>query len=374
MSQSSFGRERDDDLIPPQAFAVLVTAMLVNLNFLGSPRSIVHAARQDAWLSIILNGGLIALTACIMFALIRQHPGKTLVEITEKLLGRWLSILILLLYVCVWLFIMGATVKLQAHLFTRTLLPNTPPIVLSIYILALAVYIARHGIEPMSRLFLTLLPPFFIAVLTICIFTLSRYDTGRLLPVLEGGFRPVLQGTWITYGASYGLEFILMMGPLTTKIKGGLKATFVGIGFVVVPALFLIILLIIRFGVEGVSNLTWATLSLIETADIPGFTGFRLDPVFLGIWTLLVFCAISFHLYLTGAVFKRMLRLKDGNWPISLAAMFLLISCMININPVEIHQFLEDYLRWITPVVTFIIPTFLLALGSIKRLITGGSN
>lgn len=361
-------RERDNDTIPTQALAVLLVAAIVDLNFLGAPRAIVAAAGHDGWLSVPVSLPPYLLTVWVLFRLVERHPGMTLVEISRQVLGPYLGVPVVVLYGVFWILSAAFLVQLQSHLFTRALLPNTPPFVLSAYMLVLAVYLARHGLEPMARLFLLLVVALVLTLAPLALLTVGRSDPGRLLPVLEGGWRPVLQGAWVTYGAGHGVEFLLMTGPFLATYRGGLKASIAGAVLVNVLATAVTLLLIMRFGARDVANHSWPTLSLVTVVELPGFTGFRLDPLFLSLWCVFVFASVTFRLYLTAFAAQRLLRLSQIRGPVLAAAAVVASLCAVDVNPLDLLAWVGPLIRWITPVFTLFIPLLLLAVGALRGL------
>lgn len=367
----SSGRERANDLIPPQALAPLTVAMLVDLNFLGVPKVIIERAGRDAWISVLLGSAVTVLAVVLMFRLLRRHPGKTLVEMSEDVLGRFLGGAVGLLYALFWTAVTASIVQMQSYLFTRALLPNTPPLILTLYMLALAFYLARHGVEPLSRLCLLFLGLFLLTLVPLGLLVTARAEGARLLPIMEDGWMPVLRGAATAYAASHGTEFLLMMGAFLTTLRGGLKASCVGVALVVVPAMFVTALLVVRFGPQGSAALAWPTLSLVEVAEVPGFTGFRLDPIFLSVWTLFVFASVSFHLYLTGLALQRVFRLRSVDWTLLGTAVVVTGVCLVPVNPLDLLSMVDQTMRWMVPVFTLAIPIVLITVDAIRGSIQG---
>ena len=156
---------------------------------------IIEATGGDAWISVVVGSFVTVLSILLMFRLLRRHPGKTLVETSRDVLGPFLGIVVVLMYAVFWTGVTAGIVQLQSHLFTRALLPNTPPIVLALYMIVLAIYLARHGVEPMSRLFLLFLGLFLLIFVPLGFLVTARAEPARLLPILDAGWQPVLRGT-----------------------------------------------------------------------------------------------------------------------------------------------------------------------------------
>ena len=157
-----------------------------------------------------------------------------------------------------------------------------------------------------------------------------------------------------------------MMGPFLTALRGGLKASLVGFALVIVPAVFVTGLLVARFGPQGAAALSWPTLSLVEIAEVPGFTGFRLDPIFLSVWTLFIFAAVSFHLYLVGLALQRVFRLQTMDWTLLAVGIVVAGACLVPVNPLELLPMVDQAMPWLVPVFSLAIPALLVTVDAIR--------
>lgn len=362
-------RRWENDRIPPQALAVILISALAELNFLSGPREVVAAAGRDAWLSVILALLVLALAIWVNHDISRRFPRETLVEIAQGILGRPLGIAVVLFYVAFWILRSAMLLQLESHLFTTRLLTDTPGWVISLYMLVASTYIVRHGIEPMARLFIILLalyfPPLWLLVTGTYI---AGTDPLRLQPFLASGAGPVLRGTWVAYAQAPGIEVLLMIGPLLTRFRGSLSAAFIGLALIALPAVGLTAALIASFGAIDVVEHTWPTLALLELIKVPGFTGFRVDPIFVALWTLTVFASLSLSHYLASAALLRLLRLKSNRGPVFATAATIGLLAVLPVGLPLLLPWIETARLILVPLATLGLPLLLAALGALRRL------
>lgn len=360
----------ENDRIPPQALTVLIVVIIAEVNFLGAPRALALVAGRDAWLSTLLGFILAGFVVWMLFSLSKRFPDKTLVEIAQHVLGRPLGIAVVLYFIVFWLLRAFWLLEIQSHLYTRQLLPNTPKFILAFYMLMLSAYLARHGIEPMARLFISFLGAYIVMVLIVLTFSFSmgNVDLGRLTPFLADGIVPVLHGAWISYAPAAGIEMILMIGPMLTRFRGSLSAGLTGLAFIAIPAVGSIALLTASFGYKTVSEIIWALLFLVEQIQVPGFSGLRLDPLFVALWSLLVFGSIALSQYLASAALRRLFRWGDNIWPIAITSGILGTSLVIPLDLPELERGYFILKPILMPIATIGLPLLILIVAYFRKL------
>lgn len=286
-------RERDNDLLPVQALTIIVWTALAHVNFLTAPRDIIAVSGRDSWLAVPLSFVLILLAIWIPLRVNQRFPDATLVEAARGLLGRALGGLVAVFYILYWLLGAGWLLRTQAHLLTTTLLTETPGWVLNVYFVLVTTYLVLHGLEPMARMFLLFVPLYAAPFLFVVLAGMSDADIGRLLPLLEDGVLPVLRGTWLAFVQGFGLSVLWMVLPHLRRRERALRAALVGIAFVALPASAANVVMLSMMGPREIAGLMYPTLLAFQLVELPGFTGFRLDPVFLMEWIAMAFSTVS---------------------------------------------------------------------------------
>ena len=151
------------------------------------PAAMVDAGRTAAWLLVLGTGlvsaGGIALAAVLM----RRYPGRSLVYATEDALGPVAGPVVNLAYFGL---LFGLTVFLlrqYIEVFITTLLPNTPPSVLALVLVAVILVPAYNGVEALGRTATMLLPLSLLAIISVIVFNMGRAHLDRLFPFWGSG-------------------------------------------------------------------------------------------------------------------------------------------------------------------------------------------
>ena len=360
-------RTRDDDKIPVQATGIFVIAAMSELNVLVAPSEVASAAGRDAWLSVLLGFVGLTLGCWLVVAVVRRHPGESLVEIVRSVLGRGPGTAVVLFYIVFWTTRTAVLTRVQAGLFGLTLLPATPETVVILLFLFLSTYLARHGVEPMSRFFLLTVPAYLAPLFVLIVASAPGMDLGRLQPVLGRGGGPVLEGALVAFAEGPGVETLLMVGPHLLRFDGAMKSAMIAMAYLSTTAVLLLVVLIARFGGFDVSEHVFPTLSLVETIDVPGFSGLRLDPVFNVLWFLAIFCSAALSHYAAASALYRLVPFRNSYRPVYVIALAAVALTMV---PTGFQQLLEWNLRWriyTVPAASLGIPLILYAASRLAR-------
>ena len=317
-------RELENDKLPPQALAIIVWTALAHLNFLTGPRDVTLVAGRDAWLATLLSFGLVAFCVWLPLRVSSLYRGLTVVEIARTLLGRPAGSALAAAFAVYWLAAAGWVLQSHSHVVVTHLLSETPRWITKAYLILVSTYLVRHGMEPMARLFLLLLPAYVVPILVIVISGINDMELGHLRPVLAQDPRALLRGVWVAFSQGAGMSSLWMVGPYLSRWRGAVRAAMTGISFLAVPALILMVTLISRFGPRNVSTEMYPPLSLFELVQIPGFTGFRLDPVFLTVWIGISFSSVALFHYAAASAVGRLLGVSDLRGPVWATAGVLL--------------------------------------------------
>ncbi|PHE52522.1 hypothetical protein COF68_34665, partial [Bacillus toyonensis] len=85
----------------------------------------IRTAKQDAWISLLIAGGVgIALTF-LATTLGSLYPKQTLIEFSQTILGKWLGKLLLIPYFFGWYMIIWITVREFGEFIIIALFHNT---------------------------------------------------------------------------------------------------------------------------------------------------------------------------------------------------------------------------------------------------------
>lgn len=204
------------------------------------------AAGRDAWLSTMagaVGGMLLFVMYWYPFSL---FPELTLIGCARKLLGKGFGTAVGFLYSLLFLYDAARDMRDGVELTSINILDATPRTVIALLMTLCMMYVAGLGIEVLARTgvcFWFVLIPIIIGMNTL-LFISGSLEFERLLPVLENGWRPVLESTLHeTLLFPYGeLLCMMMFMPFLQVKKKGVPPALLAIatgGFILAQAMVL---------------------------------------------------------------------------------------------------------------------------------------
>jgi spore germination protein KB len=203
--------------------STLFLAFLTGSSIINIPAPLTTAARNAAWLSLLLASGFgFLLLACILY-LYRKYPRMTLFEYSRQALGKWLTLLLAVPFILLVLTDLSYIVTDIAGFFTSVMMPFTPGYIFNSLILLIAALTVRAGIEVMARMFLLLMYITIIFGMVVIIFAIPYYNPVFLLPIFPEGIKPLLHGAYIASGFPYAeMVYFTFLLPFVSKDQEGL--------------------------------------------------------------------------------------------------------------------------------------------------------
>jgi len=168
--------------IPSSGLVFLMIGYIFGSSLILTPG---RAAGRDGWIAILfglVEGLLIAL---IFVTLSNRFPGKTLIEISDLVYGRYLGKLVSISFLW-YLFHLGSMVLSNfTSVFSSLFLTHTPQAVIGLMLILVCAMAARHGIEVLTRCSQVLTPLIVVILLLDTAMIMGQFKLQNLLPVLE---------------------------------------------------------------------------------------------------------------------------------------------------------------------------------------------
>lgn len=190
--------------------AILLFLMVTATGVLFVPSITTQRAKQDAWLaSLILPfiTGLIVLW--VVGQLGKRFPSQTLPQYAEVILGKGPGKLLSVGYILFLLFFNVLVIREFGEFVNIAYLSKTPAWALHTVLMLLAWFAAAKGLEVIARLAQFVLPLFITSFSFILLFSIPEVEPARLLPILEGGIRPLLYASIVP--ASWFGEVVVLL-------------------------------------------------------------------------------------------------------------------------------------------------------------------
>ncbi|MEC0668745.1 spore germination protein [Bacillus haynesii] len=346
------------DKITVSQTGIVITNFLLGTGILTLPRTSVEAVKTpDVWLSVAFGGLVAILAGFIMVKLSVKYPEKTLYQYSRDLIGKWPGGLFSLLLICYFLATSGFQV--------RSVTEDTPLWAMAMVFLWSGIYLLTGGINPIARLNEIIFPITVLIFLIVIFMSANIFDMDNLRPVLGKGIVPVLQGVKTTSFAYTGIEVMLIIVPFMRNPEQALKATLIGISFPIVFYMITVVMVIGGLSIDGVTSLTWPTIDLMRSFEIPGLIFERFESLLLVIWIMQIFSNFTISYYAAAVGLSQLLKKRMEPILFGLLPVIYLIAMMPkNIN--QLFQF-GDLIGNSAIYLIGLIPLVLLMISKVRR-------
>jgi spore germination protein KB len=343
------------------------TMYQIGTSFLLLPSYLVDAAKQDAWMAIILGVGIQMLIIWLYLAIAQQMKGKSMIAYFQHLFGRTLGSIFIFLYLIAVPFLNSTTVlRSFGDFMTTSIMPETPIHVFYLFLLIPIYFVIRSGISVIGRTAELFFFAFVLIFVTVCLTLIPSVNPHYLLPLLENGWKPVVHSTtqFLAYPFLEGF-FLLFLLPYYQQ-QDKLKRIFIT-STLLTGFLFLVMMVsvITVLSPGAIKHLTYPSYFVVRTLSIADFIERFEIPVTV-FWHITIFYRLTLFLYITIDGLRELFKLKDNRS--ILIPIFLITITLSNwIWPnytTQLEMLSSWYLYMI--IIGILIPVLLLIIGMVR--------
>jgi spore germination protein KB len=355
---------RQIEQIPSTGLAAVMYMFIV-----GSSLTVPLAAvaGHDAWISILLaivvSFGIVWIYATVC----QLYPGRSLVEIGSELFGVWTGRFLGICYTW-YAFHLGVLVLRAFTEFIKMVaLPETPPLVISAAMMAIVLWVTYSGIETICRCSLAILTFVLIEGFVSFVLMGENFEAGNLLPVVDRGWSPILQGMTELVGFPFGETILFaMIIPQLNKI-GQARRTVL---WTLIAAGSLLLLVNLRNTLvlgELTSRMIYPSYTAYQYISIADFIE-RVEPVVVVTWVAGGFIKLSVCLYVAAKSLSTALAgSRFRTYLVPLTLLMIEFSRFIYRSNTELIQFATRVWQWYSVPFQIIIPIILLIVALIVK-------
>jgi spore germination protein KB len=353
--------------------AIMMYPTIVATIIIATPSITAKYAHNDLWLSPIISSVNGYVTVYIAFQLHKFYPNLTVIQSSEKIMGRIAGKMIGFLILFFYILSTGQVLRTYSDLLVNSFLLKTPICVIMITMIFLCAIVVSCGIEVLGRAAQVFMPTFFIPLLIFILLLIPEYHFKNMFPMLEHGFIPPIKGAITSLSWFSEFFLIIFLLPFLSDVKKGKRFGMITV-FAVTMTLVVVNLMVLF--VLGPTTPTW-TYPLITAGRYIGIADFfeNLESIAMAVWILGAFIKISVFFYACALGTAQWLKLSDYRplvWPLGI----LFVECGFWTLPG-----LTAYSKYITTTLPFygtfiqtIIPLFLLIVAAIKNKKQNGVN
>ncbi|MBW7474256.1 spore germination protein [Paenibacillus oenotherae] len=357
--------------ISSRQFMILTTFFTFGSAILTVPSGIVALAQQDAWIAALIGLAIGIVLIGMYILLAKQHPNKSLVEMMDVLMGKWLGRLIALLFVVSY-FLLGpcAVLSILGNFLTTQMMPETPMVSLNILITAVVIMGGYLGIEVLARSSELIIP--WGALLFFAFIVLVSFDIKplNLQPVLENGIAPLGPAVLSFLGTVFLPNIILLMiiPHVNNEDNEAGRALLIGSIIGCVVMIIIIIMTIMVFGPGFTARSMYPTYSLARKISIGNFLQ-RIEAIIATIWFISLYFRVTIYVYVLSVALAQIFNLKDYR-PLLMPLGMLLVVLSQFIYPNIPYEQESDARTWVPFTIIFglFLPLLLLCLRGFRNM------
>ncbi|WP_077620827.1 GerAB/ArcD/ProY family transporter [Bacillus sinesaloumensis] len=328
--------------------------------------------KQDVWLFLLIGtvGGLFLMA--IYTQLSTYYPGDSLVQILQKVVGRYLSYPIIMLYIFHFTYSAARGSRELGDLIVSTILTETPISIVIGSFMVLMIYCLGGGLETLGRMAEMLFPVYIFSLILIWIllFTVDQFSLGNLTPILGQGVSPFLKRAIPnSINFPFGETIVIMMFFPLLSNKQNLRK--VGIFSILLGGLLLAINSIMVLSVIGpeIYNVNiFNFLAAVQLVSVADFLE-RFDALVILMMVAGVFFKVGAFMLAAAFAVVQLLKLKQfRSVLIALATIITplsLVSATSYIEHLEIG--FRFYIPYVHTILQIIIPILLLSIAFIRK-------
>ncbi len=330
----------------------------------------IGIAKQDAWISFIISGGLTFIITFIATKLSLLYPTQTLVAYCQTILGRWIGKIIIIPYLVMWYSVSGIILRESSDFIAIAMFDKTPLAVIALLMLSVLVYVIyQGGIEGLARCSEFMGPVIYFTMLFALLLSLTNIHFKSILPVyVDSRWPAILQGSLNPLGFLGESILITMLIPFVSNTKKVMSRVLWGVGFASLLSSLITAMVIMTYGPSLPAKMWYPFLNMIRFVSIGHFVE-NIDAVIVVAWTLSVFVKLSLYLFITSYGTAQWLNV--GNWKNIMwfvaCAIFLLSMMYSNIDVSSINYPQKFWAPFVVPVNMVGIPTLLWVVGMIRK-------
>ncbi|WP_202707604.1 GerAB/ArcD/ProY family transporter [Sporosalibacterium faouarense] len=296
-----------------QIRAILIT-VTTGIGLITLPRVLAKETSTTSWLPMLLGLILILIISYFILKLLNHFPNSDIYEISKNVLGKYISIIVCLLFISYFILVSSSTVRFTTDVVNIWMLPLTPMKVIILTLLTIASYICFKKIETLGRFCTVFLIFNVLSVVLVLFFTFPSLKEYNLRPFFHTNLSHLFRSTKASLLSLLGIETLFIFNKFISdkiNIKPTIYKSIIFIGLLYV---LLVEFTIGYFGIDQVKVLVFPVISLFKTIEIRFFIFERVELFFLTLWLTAAFTTISIYYYcgfylLTKILPKRLSRL-----------------------------------------------------------------
>jgi spore germination protein (amino acid permease) len=353
-----------DNSITTLQFIAIITGTQVSFGFIDIPYELHEHAGSDGWISLVIGWLVTTAASLIAIRLMKGYRQGTLLDLLAQYGGRWAGRAVACVLACYFAIFSYDGLIYSTRVIKSRILQETPIFITLFLILIPAYMVARNEVRNIGRysefaLLASLWIPFIFS------FTLRHANWLYLLPVLPGGWGPVL--STVPHTIYYFLSFFasVFLYPYLQKKERAGMAIVIALTLTLLSFLFISIVCFVFLSPDEFGTIYQPAIYLLKTVRLPFLE--QVEGMFIVMYLLIFSIAWIPSLYFFS---------YSVNWTFGRTDPRLPLRLLIGTIIVSSYFYVPDYWqlirlnKWLSGFgfgVEYVLPLLLLALLSMSK-------
>ncbi|SFJ70919.1 GerAB/ArcD/ProY family transporter [Thermoflavimicrobium dichotomicum] len=352
--------------ISPFQVAVLMYPTIVVTALLIVPSMTAKHAERDMWISPIWASSIGFLTVYVAYQLHKLYPKQTVIEYSEKILGRFLGKMVGAIFLFHYLHTIGIVFREYAEFVKENFLFKTPLLVMILGMIFVCTYAVTGGAEVLGRCGEVFVPIGLFLLVSIILLLIPDMKFEYMFPIMEEGITPSIIGSFVPqgwFGEFFLISFLLpAMKGQENRMKWGMISVFA----VMLTMILFNFVSLFLFG-DITKHITYPVIKAVRYISIADFFE-HVEALVMAIWVLGAFlkiCVFSYAIVIGMAQWLNLSHYHPIVWPIHF--LYLPLSLWIARNYQEVAHFKGTVFYFYSMTVQVLIPILLLCIAWLRQ-------
>ncbi|MBN9654360.1 GerAB/ArcD/ProY family transporter [Halobacillus sp. GSS1] len=294
-------------LVTPAYVFFLIHSMQVGVGILGFEKYLVEKAGFDAWVAVLIAGGILHVILWMIYRLL-QNGGGDIVEIHKKIFGKYVGGFLSLLF-CAYFTLLAFTVIITFIEVIRVwVFPGLHVWVFAFVLLLLVYYLVSGGFRVITGVCLISVI-IGLPILLLKYFPVEAGHTMNIYPVISHSVPDILAATKNSILSFIGLEFLLIYYPFIKDPQKSKKWAHYGVFYTTMIYLISVLVTFVYYSEEQLKQVVWGTISAWKIVEFPFIE--RFEFVGIAMWLYVVLPNICLGLWGATRIPKRVFNVKQ---------------------------------------------------------------
>ena len=331
-------------------------------------------AKQDAWLSILISMLCGLVLVWVYTKLSDCYPGDTLVQMIPKIIGKYLSYPLIIVYIVYFTYLASRSCRDFGELVFSTILNQTPMFITIGSFMVVMIYCLRGGVASLGQMGEIVFPVYILVLVVIWLlcFSIEGFNFKNITPVLGEGIKPVLRAAFpavLTF--PFGETVIMTMFLPVLHSNSKVHAKKVGIAVILGGGILLIansLMIISALGPEIYIREFFPLYVATRLISIADFFE-RFESLVILMMVAGVFFKVGGWTYGASMAISQLFKLESNDSIlIPLGAIITFLSLIIATNFVEhIERGFEPFMLYVHVPLEIVVPILLLCIAYIRK-------